>query len=320
MATAPPTFSGVFADFGEFAEDFRDFFVRATGVAWHDALLPPNSRLVRGALQHALREPTLLTVESAAAARAPELLPHAEAWLDDADANLWQALEAIYGARGYFLPPPREAYDLHVACDRGTHTFCPHCKERCRHVLDAAARRRWGFVFAELAVNPRFVNYLPEERERPDDWERQRANFALVHWAAFHGDADALRGLAATARFRPTLEGRRGRLASEVAYEVARTQRSLRHADAARELERLELELEAGGAAAGPPGGWVGSTEARDAFAPPKHEAHRPAAGARPPAVPPADDGSRRVDRRREAPYRWPDPVNAHWPGVHARR
>lgn len=297
----PPRFSGRFADFEDFVADFY-----ASTRAWGPQ---PDGRLLQAALTLALTEDTLGTVRSAAEERSPSLLPVGEGW-QAGGLGTWQALRAIYGQSAPVLEPLTEA-QYHVACGARSHTFCPHCKVRARRLLDAAQQRRWGLVLAELARDARLVNYLPEDRERTDDSSSERSFFGFGHWAAFHGDADAVRAIAQLAPFRPSLETRRGRTASEVASDVARARKSFRHARVASLLDDIEVGLERGKA----PSRRTYETESRAAFA-----AARSSAVLTTEHVPPAleaTDARRegaRPDFRREAPYRWPSAGLDTWP------
>jgi hypothetical protein len=304
---AAPPFSGEFEDYPEWAEAFQEHIAEATGLPWSHGI---QGQRFSSALAGALTDDTLATVLSAAQAQDPNLLAIGERWAPGGH-GMWQALAAIYEPAPVIKTPHSEV-DYHVACDPRTHTMCPHCKVRVRRLLDLAQLRRWGVVFAELALDERLVNYLPEVRERPEDPSPERSFFGFAHWAGFHGDADAVSALSRIAAFNPSLETRRRRIASEVATDVARARNSNRHARVAAALEDLEI-AHAERANARVPSIRSYETESRQAYAPP------------PPVVPAADPplapggGPDRRDRarpdtRREAPYRWPDSALAQWP------
>ncbi|KAG8470736.1 hypothetical protein KFE25_009157 [Diacronema lutheri] len=304
MASA---FTGRFADFVDFADGFKASFSERTRVRWGE---PVDAELLESALTLALTDDTLGTVLSARDERDPRLLAVGSSWHAGGLA-MWQALEAIYGQYTTVLAPLTEA-QYHVACDARSHTLCPHCKVRARRLLDAAQQRRWGLVVAEIARDERLVNYLPEERERPDDSSRERSSFGVAHWAAWHGDADVVRELALFATFRPSLETRKGRIASQVASDVARARRSFRHSRVAAMLSDLEVALER------PRAGMKRSyeTESRRAFVAPPVDAsvgHRQ-------GEPRAQHADARPDFRKEAPYRWPEEGLASWPEGFRRR
>ncbi|KAJ1632757.1 hypothetical protein T492DRAFT_985652 [Pavlovales sp. CCMP2436] len=307
-----PTFSGRFSDFAEFAEDAEAHFVARTGLPWASLASGPA---LEAALAMALTDDTLATVLAARGERDARLLAEGAAW-QAGGLGLWQALQAVYMQFAPTSQPFTEA-QFHVCCDARTHTLCPHCKVRARRLLDLAQLRRWGLVFAELALDERLVNYLPEERERPEDPSRERGLFSFGHWAAFYGDADAVLALGRLRRFRPSLETRKGRVASEVASDVARARQSLRHARCAALLDDLEARADE----AQPPTRRSYATESRQAFAPPPAAAA--AAAGRAPVAAERDERSAELaihgsgthpDLRREAPYRWPDATLGNWP------
>lgn len=309
MRSAVPVFSGSFGhDFEEFVDAFKAHFSASTGVPWGQRV--DDGSLLSSALALALRDDTLGTVLSASNERDPRLLAIGESWQAGGFA-MWQALRAIYGQGSAPVLQQYTESQYHVACDSSSFTLCPHCKVRARRLLDAAQQRRWGLVFAEC--DEHLVNYLPEDGERPDDSSPERSFFSLAHWAAFHGDADAVRALAGIPSFRPTIETRRGRVAAQVASDVARARQSLRHARVASLLESLEVSLERNQAAFAKRSY---ETESRAAFATGRASAANAAAFR--PAAPLQDLAARRnaarPDFRKEAPYRWPDSALGGWP------
>lgn len=301
-------FSGRFEDYEEFRDEFQAHLAANTALPWARAI--DDVRFLQ-ALTLVLTDDTLATILSAVEVRDPTLLAAGERWTESRGRATWQAFESVYGAPAAVRTPNTEI-DYHVACDAAA--FCPHCKIRVRRMLDLAQQRRWGQVFAELTNDGRLCNYLPEAGERPDDASPERSFFGFGHWAAYHGDADAVSALSRIAEFRPLLTTRRGRLASDIAREVALARGSQHHAQLAAALEDLEVEHEERR---------LGSardarryeTESRGAYTaaaatavPPQqwHELLRPA-----PRQP-----SERPDLRHEAPYRWPDSDLATWPMV----
>lgn len=309
MGRRPPRFSGQFDDFEEFKDEFQAHFAASTGLPWARAL--DDARFLQ-VLTSALTDDTLATLLSAVEAREPTLLAAGERWTEQRAGALWQALQSIYGAPAPIIKPHSEI-DYHVACDLRTSTFCPHCKVRARRLLDLAQQRRWGQVIAELRNDGRLTNYLPEFGERPDDSSAERSFFGFGHWAAYHGDADAVSALSRIAGFRPALATRRGRRASEIALDVARVRRSQHHARLAAALEDLEVEDEE--RRMGPArDSRRYETESRGAYVAAAATAVLPQQQPTAHAAPRQPNG--RPDLRREAPYRWPDSDLATWPAV----
>lgn len=314
-----PLFSGRFEEFEDFVLDFQDHVEAGSGLDWQAVLRPANDALLAAALDAALDDDTLMTIRSASEARDSRLLPAGVTWAPGA-AGRWQAFGAVYGAPSVLTKSRALAQGLHVSCSEGAHTLCPHCKERCRELLDAAQIRRWGVVVAELARNPRYVNYQPEDRERPSDPSQERARFALAHWAAYHGDLDAVRALAQVPGFRPGILGRKGMAPRDVAARRAVASSSLHHGRVMAAFDALEKAQMQLALAARPPSSRF-TSESSEAFAQARASLDpRGAAGARrPPSPDKWADPNVIVDTRRPPPYLWPDDELQNWPLAFSR-